>query len=46
MVILNINSWSAGCCIWDDSNKDGMGVSRYVYHYDNSDCLGTLMQDG
>lgn len=28
VVILNINSWSAGCSIWDDSNKDGMGVSR------------------
>lgn len=30
VVILNINSWSAGCSIWDDSKKDGMGASRYV----------------
>ena len=36
MVILNINSWSAGCSIWDDSKKDGMGVSRYVYRHGNS----------
>ena len=35
VVILNINSWSAGCCMWDDSKKDGMGVCRYVYRHGN-----------
>ena len=30
VVILNINSWSAGCSIWDDSKKDGMGACRYA----------------
>jgi len=28
VVILNINSWSAGCTLWDDGKKDGMAASR------------------
>ena len=29
VVLLNINSWSAGCSAWDDSTQgDGLGPSR------------------
>ena len=29
IVVLNINSWSAGCTMWSDTIKDGLGPSRY-----------------
>eukprot|EP00731_Ephydatia_muelleri_P028502 Em0020g146a len=28
IVVLNINSWSAGCTMWSDTIKDGLGPSR------------------
>ena len=28
VVVLNINSWSAGCCMWSDSRKDNFTPSR------------------
>ena len=29
LVVLNINSWSAGCCVWNDqSTSDHFGASR------------------
>lgn len=28
VVVLNINSWSAGCCMWSDSRKDNCTPSR------------------
>ena len=30
LVVLNINSWSAGCCVWNDhSTSDHFGASRW-----------------
>ena len=30
VVVLNINSWSAGCCAWNDhSTSDQFGASRW-----------------
>ena len=30
LVVLNINSWSAGCCVWNNrSTSDHFGASRW-----------------
>ena len=38
LVVLNINSWSAGCCVWNDrSTSDHFGASRWEMERENGD---------
>jgi diacylglycerol kinase (ATP) len=47
IVVLNINSWSAGCCVWSDEGTDGLSQSRYaaVNECTHVMCHSTLQGD-
>ena len=39
IVVLNINSWSAGCCAWNDhSTSDQFGTSRWEMGREGGRC--------